>query len=473
LCQKEKAETMSDLYVNQLPAAPVSLLATDLLVMSRDGQNVLQVPYSQLAAAIGAIFYGGQGAFTTTTANFTQPAILATVSVPMVSTVWLAVGQFLFIASGGLYQVSSITDSTHAVLMNVGWGGNAVATTVIANGSRVGAGGPAGQPAYTLTTASFTMPAAAASVTVAVGNSSWMTPGATVYVGTAGYMTVASIVSGTSVSLTNTGSSGNAASASTVPTAQGVAPAGVQGPPGVLGASAACASLQTARNIDVTPFDGTANILVVAPATHAATSKATPVDADEMPLADSAASFVLKKLTWANLKAGMFAAWGALIAAGTVKGTPVGADAIAIADSAASNATKQVTLTGLAGFLAALAQTLTNKTLTNPTVTNYVETQYIASAGSAFTVDLTNGTLQQLPTNANTTITLPASVAGKSYVLVVAYGGAHTLTWLGGGVMKWANGVTPVPTSVNGKFDIYVFTCDGTNTFGRDGGRNF
>lgn len=38
-------------------------------------------------------------------------------------------------------------------------------------------------------------------------------------------------------------------------------------------------------------------------ATHAATSKATPVDADEIPLVDSAASFGLKKLTWANLKA--------------------------------------------------------------------------------------------------------------------------------------------------------------------------
>jgi hypothetical protein len=36
---------------------------------------------------------------------------------------------------------------------------------------------------------------------------------------------------------------------------------------------------------------------------HAATSKATPVDADEFALVDSAASFGLKKLTWANLKA--------------------------------------------------------------------------------------------------------------------------------------------------------------------------
>lgn len=63
------------------------------------------------------------------------------------------------------------------------------------------------------------------------------------------------------------------------------------------------AKLTTARNIDGQAFDGTANITVIAPGTHAATSKTTPVDADELPIVDSAASNVLKKLTWANLKA--------------------------------------------------------------------------------------------------------------------------------------------------------------------------
>lgn len=42
---------------------------------------------------------------------------------------------------------------------------------------------------------------------------------------------------------------------------------------------------------------------VTAPNIHAATSKATPVDADELGLSDSAASWGLKKLTFANLKA--------------------------------------------------------------------------------------------------------------------------------------------------------------------------
>jgi hypothetical protein len=62
-------------------------------------------------------------------------------------------------------------------------------------------------------------------------------------------------------------------------------------------------ALETARTIDGVSFNGTANITVIAPATDAATSKSTPVDADKIPLVDSAASNVLKGLTWANLKA--------------------------------------------------------------------------------------------------------------------------------------------------------------------------
>lgn len=54
----------------------------------------------------------------------------------------------------------------------------------------------------------------------------------------------------------------------------------------------------------------------VASSTHSATSKTTPVDADEIPMADSAASWGLKKLTWANLKATL-ATW---IGGGTIAG---------------------------------------------------------------------------------------------------------------------------------------------------------
>lgn len=71
----------------------------------------------------------------------------------------------------------------------------------------------------------------------------------------------------------------------------------------VTGNAGSATVLQTARNIDGVAFNGSADITVIAPATVAATGKTTPVDADVMPLADSAAANVLKKVTWANLKA--------------------------------------------------------------------------------------------------------------------------------------------------------------------------
>lgn len=67
--------------------------------------------------------------------------------------------------------------------------------------------------------------------------------------------------------------------------------------------ASSAATLTTARTIDGQSFNGSANITVIAPGTSAATAKTTPVDADVLPLVDSAASNVLKKLSWANLVA--------------------------------------------------------------------------------------------------------------------------------------------------------------------------
>lgn len=56
---------------------------------------------------------------------------------------------------------------------------------------------------------------------------------------------------------------------------------------------------------------------------HGATAKTTPVDADELPLIDSAASNALKKLTWANLKATAKTYFDTLyVAIGGALGTP-------------------------------------------------------------------------------------------------------------------------------------------------------
>lgn len=68
-------------------------------------------------------------------------------------------------------------------------------------------------------------------------------------------------------------------------------------------------------NTDLSLLGTTTQAGLIGATTHAATTKATPVDADEIPLSDSAASFALKKLTWANLKATLKAYTDGLYAA--------------------------------------------------------------------------------------------------------------------------------------------------------------
>jgi hypothetical protein len=104
-------------------------------------------------------------------------------------------------------------------------------------------------------------------------------------------------------------------------------------------------------------------------------------------------------------------------------------------------------------------------------VTAYTET-VVSSTGNT-TVDLTSGTIFKVTTNGATTVTLPSSVSGKSFIVIVAYGGTHALTFTGGSTLKWVGGTTPTPTSVNGKFDIFTFFQDGVNTFATIFGQNF
>ena len=126
-------------------------------------------------------------------------------------------------------------------------------------------------------------------------------------------------------------------------------PQGVQGVQGIQGET----GLTGATGPEGPAADVAADI-------HAAAAKTTPVDADELGIADSAASWALKKLTWANVKAGIWTALGALIAGGTGKTTPVDADTIPLSDSAASDATKKLTWANLKATLTASTMFATN-----------------------------------------------------------------------------------------------------------------
>ena len=136
-----------------------------------------------------------------------------------------------------------------------------------------------------------------------------------------------------------------------------------------------------------------------------------------------------------------------------------------------SNFATAVTLGNTAVYLGNTVTSLGNLTLALPTITNYVETLYSATGNT--TVSLSNGTIQKITTSGATTITLPSSVSGKSFTIIVSYAAADTLTWAGGSTLKWAGGTTPTPTSATGKFDIFSFFQDGTNTYGITNGQNY
>jgi hypothetical protein len=114
----------------------------------------------------------------------------------------------------------------------------------------------------------------------------------------------------------------------------------------------------------------------------------------------------------------------------------------------------------------------TTPTLTNPTVTNYVETLYSANTSTAITVDLTNGTVQNLTLTGNATITMPTAVAGKSFIIILSQDatGSRTVTW---STVSWPSATAPTVTSTASKKDIYSFFSNGTSWFGTTIGQNY
>jgi hypothetical protein len=246
------------------------------VVLSNLGYSGSASPSSTVAGASkvspggqrGVAGIGGLAAYATTAANFTQPSSSGTVSVQVDATDWMATGEYLYIAGGGYYTVSSITDSTHVVLTNLGYSGNASPSSTVTSPARVTPGGiqgatgatgstgptgptgATGSNAYTTTSSSFTQPASAATVSVQVGDTSWMAVGEYLYVENGGYYTVSSITDSTHVVVTNLGYTGNASPGATVASSSKVSPGGIQGATGATGPSGS--SWTTALDLDFT-----------------------------------------------------------------------------------------------------------------------------------------------------------------------------------------------------------------------------
>jgi hypothetical protein len=118
------------------------------------------------------------------------------------------------------------------------------------------------------------------------------------------------------------------------------------------------------------------------------------------------------------------------------------------------------------------ALSLISGAVVNPTVTNYTETLYTANTGASITVNLANGTVQQLTLTANTTITMPTAAAGKSFVIMLKQDatGSRTVTWT---TVSWPSATAPTITTTANKQDLYSFFSDGTNWYGATIAQNY
>ena len=102
-------------------------------------------------------------------------------------------------------------------------------------------------------------------------------------------------------------------------------------------------------------------------------------------------------------------------------------------------------------------------------VSAYTETVAASgTVGSTATLSIAVGTVLTATLTSATpcTFTMPAAIAGKSFLLLLnqpASGTATTATFTG---VKWGSAGAPVITATVGKMDILTFVSDGTNWYG-------
>ena len=100
----------------------------------------------------GADGAAGENSYTTVSEDFVVPAIAESVSVAVVSSAWVAIGQNIFIFGAGYFNVNSNTSNVIG-LTYLDYAGNTAAGQTVSAGSKVSPGGTQPPFAYPITIA--------------------------------------------------------------------------------------------------------------------------------------------------------------------------------------------------------------------------------------------------------------------------------------------------------------------------------
>lgn len=215
-----------------------------ILNLGYDGNAVSGVITSgAVLTTAGVRGLDGITASTTTTANFTQPAINNLVTINVGDSRWVSVGQDIYIQNAGAYLVAAVTNQTTIQIENLGSPDNVTQGTVITSGRRVSPSGKTGlagtNAVVTNLAASFTQPASGSNRAITVGTTEFLSVGSVIYINVGGYYRVISIDSPTALTIQNLGTTGNAAPSTTINSGTLITPAGLPGANGTNGANGA------------------------------------------------------------------------------------------------------------------------------------------------------------------------------------------------------------------------------------------
>lgn len=164
---------------------------------------------------------------------------------------------------------------------------------------------------------------------------------------------------------------------------------------------------------------------------HAATSKTTPVDADELALTDSAASFGFKKLTWANLKAAIKAYYDAVASTFTNKSVDLASNTLTGTTAQFNTALSDNDFATLAG-----TEALSGKTLTSPKMATILD----ANGNTAMVLSATASAVNYLQ------VANGASSSGPILQTVGAGTNLSMFLWLKGSGLLYVYSPNNTPT---------------------------
>lgn len=106
---------------------------------------------------------------------------------------------------------------------------------------------------------------------------------------------------------------------------------------------------------------------------------------------------------------------------------------------------------------------------------DYRENWVSATSGTAYTIDIAAGTLQDVQLTGNCTFTFPAgAIAGRSFILLLSQDGTggRTVTWPA--AVRWPGGTAPTITATANRTDKFIFTQDGLGRWlGSNAGQNY